>query len=63
MKFTRTLAVWSLFSHLCGGIMNIFECNDNNEVGLTDEQLEGYFGKYLLSAITWAFIRIEIRIW
>ena len=47
-----------------GGIVNILEYNDNNEVGLTDEQIQGYFGKYLLFSITWAFggpMKLELR--
>ena len=49
---------------LRGGILNILKYNDNNEVGMTDEQIQGYFGKYLLFAITLAFggaMGLELR--
>ena len=64
MSFTRTRAVWSLFSQLRGGIIHVLEYNNNSEVGMTDEQIQGYFGEKLLFASTWTFggpMGIELR--
>ncbi|ETO35335.1 dynein heavy chain, partial [Reticulomyxa filosa] len=56
MEFTELRAVWSLFSQLRGGIRNVLEYNETNEVSpLSDLQIRSYMGKYLLHSILWAF--------
>jgi len=64
MKFTKTRAIWSLFSQLRGGVTNILEHNENSDYGLTEDQIRSYIGKYLLFSIIWAFggpMKLDLR--
>merc|ERR1719334_2032848 len=53
MKFTRVRAVWSLFSLLRGGIINILEHNRENDFELNTDQCQSYMKKYLIFSLIW----------
>eukprot|EP01083_Nonionella_stella_P096780 272139_1 len=64
MKFTRAKAIFTLFSQLRGGCINILEYNENTEYPLNEDQMKSYYGKFLLASMLWAFggpMKLELR--
>ncbi len=64
MKFTRTKAIFTLFSQLRGGIINILEYNENTEYELNEEQIKAYFGKFLMfsQGFTAAELNLNLKV-